>query len=209
MSEHDKQLDQAVDAGLKRLAGALDAVPVAGLDDRLKTAVRAELSADLLANFSHPRPDPETLQRVRSAVHRELQRTRAEAVPRISRAAWLRGVFAAAAVLALGVGVARWSVRTVSVEPVLLVEASAEDPAILQFVEVSSGVLGADSLTDTMDSDLEAIEDGISQWNSYWQDVEKLLGELDETTAGQSRGKARPVHLVRAAARHLDSGVMG
>ncbi len=173
MNENLDNLERELDAALAEWSDRLEVMPSEAAVARTRDAVRRELNEIWLAEQPMPRPMPETVAHVKSAVRAELRKARWQT-------RLLRWSPMAAAMIVLAVGLfhyARTGVETTS-------PTNGDD----KFVYVANTVFADDPALSAIETELEAIEQSIDQFgltgDYYQSELDRLGNEMDalETT---------------------------
>ncbi|MBI4581603.1 MAG: hypothetical protein HY718_18035 [Planctomycetes bacterium] len=193
MSENVPALESQVDEMLGALAADIDRVPPPSpaVIERVKAAVRHEMNERWLAGRAAPSPRPGLLPDIREAVRQAIDTE----VPTGPRRWWRHPQFvaglAAAAMVALGVGVV-WRVGTWTT-PARLDEPFADAAAthIDLFVEAAQVTLADDEFSSQVLKELQSIEQQLStsQTHSTGDSVLNDLGGALEEFMESARPK--------------------
>lgn len=186
MCDELDRLEREVEAAMASLSADLRVEPPEALLSRAKAAVGHELNETWLADQPGVVPSPDTMQRVRTAVHAELERSAPAdrpapggpgpgAAPGRRRAwRWTWPALAAAAMIGICVGITHYfAALKPPKEP-------AVDAALNLFVDAANQVFTEDPLTAPIVADLDAVEENIARWQPAAQYDTEALGEIME-----------------------------
>lgn len=180
MSDELNELEREVEQEMALLPSLL-VEPSDATVLRVKAVVRHELNEEWLAGQAAPLPSAEAVRRVHQAVIAELAKP---ASARLSAWGKTAAVLAAAAMIAMSVGVIRWAglVGSPSVSP----EVAEAEKHVELFLATAEKVFSLDDLTESIADDLSAIEEDIDGWQSAGSGETGGLGdvlrEIDGTT---------------------------
>ncbi|MGQ9650031.1 MAG: hypothetical protein ACUVXJ_07965 [Phycisphaerae bacterium] len=168
LNELEREVEQAMALLPSLLVKPSDATVL-----RVKAVVRHELNEEWLAGQAAPLPSAEAVRRVHQAVIAELAKP---AYPRLSAWGKTSAVLAAAAMIAISVGVIRWAGRVGS--PSVSPEVAEAERHIDLFLAAAEEVLTLDDLTESIADDLSVLEEDIDGWQSAGGDETGGLGEI-------------------------------
>ncbi len=200
MNDELDKLEREVEAALASLSADLTLEPAETLVHQVKEAVRHELNAAWLTQQPSPLPSAEALQRVRAAVHRELQEpelqlaveAKADHGPPARRFAWSPAgpLLAAAAIIAICVGVIHY---LGSLKPPALPDDPATEAKVDLFVEVAEQVFAPNPLTASIIADLDVLEENIARGEPVWECemgvLDEIVSEIDELLSEPDPGE--------------------
>lgn len=192
MPDETQDIENRIDAMLEELAEAIDRVaePNAAVVARVKSAVRHELNEQWLAAYGTPTPSDETVGEVRQAVRRELIHTRA--LGRLFAAGPPRfwAGLAAAAMIALSVGLIR-QVGYMASRPPALADRSTVQVAVDVdlFVEAAQLALAEDPFAESVLDELQSIDDTLvgslrdREAQAVAEELDSAMRDILESTA--------------------------
>lgn len=182
MSEELDRLEREIEAAMRSLPVDFSIEVPAALVLRAKAVVRHELNEEWLIGQPAPLPSADAMRRVHEAVRGELTRSAATA----RRPSWGRmaSALAAAAMIAISVGV----IRTAGMHKQGPVAASPEIVAAEQhlerFIAAAESIFSSELLTESIHDDLNTIEEDIDGWRTAGDDTGGLgdvVREIDST----------------------------
>jgi hypothetical protein len=193
MNQDLEKLERDLERQFEVMALELDVDLPPAVVTRVRTEVRYALNEAWLKAQPQPLPDAAVLTRVAAAVRQELGRARLKAPRR-----WLTAGAAAAAAVLLIVGLRELGpVRDLAGGAALL---TGDEVAIEQFVQAADRVWAEDPLTREIRDNLEAIEDGLTQFSLTGDTDQRDSEDLDSrlNVPGRTLGRVgdRPVGAV-------------
>lgn len=172
MSDELNELEREVEQAMALLP-SLVVKPSDATVLRVKAVVRHELNEEWLAGQATPLPSVEAVRRVHQAVIAELAKP---ASARLSAWGKTAAILAAAAMIAISVGVIRRAglIGSPSVSP----EVAEAERHVDLFLATAEEVFALDDLTESIADDLSALEEDIDGWQSAGGDETGGLGEI-------------------------------
>jgi hypothetical protein len=181
MNESFEQLEREIDAGLAAMGDKLDAAPPGAVGERARMAVHLALNEAVLAESSVFVPSDKAVQRVREQVRAELGVESRRWFPATPAA----GAWSAAAMIAACFGLIYYSG---TIQPGMTTgEDAVEDVVIERFIAVNEPLMSEPALTSSISSEMDSLEESISNWQPAWSDLDQLIEPLDTETGDQSR----------------------
>ncbi len=172
MDETFDKMEREAESALASLCGHFAAEPTSAVLDEVRSAVRHELNELWLAERIEPPVPEETLPRVRSNVHAELERCR-EGSPVYSVNRWssLGGLAAAAAMIGICFGIIQFAASLKS-------DGGSAGGGIDLFVQAGGKVIDEKPITDELLADLDALEENITTLQTTGDQVEDRLESI-------------------------------
>ncbi len=191
MTPDEKTWEREVEQELARWSAELAVEVPSAVQDRTRAVVRAALDQQWLGDRPTVLPTEAAVDRVRTAVRRELAQARPATAAhdanrvRVRPRAWPQryvwASLATAASVLVVIGLVRQRAPS---ESSLVVEAQPRDDTIDLFVQAAGRAWADDRFTSGLRMDLDALEQNLSDWSPAATEVERMLEDIGDRLDG-------------------------